>query len=145
MFVSLRLGLFVRVLVAVAVAAAVLMLVFSGGVRPRAVESGTPHPTPESTRHGTEVTDVRYRVSGTGGAGLVVRDCPDVDCTRLGRLDEGDTFVARCWQSGSTVAGNTMWVAGSFDSAQGFVSSRYLYPEAEPAAACEGGGSAVAQ
>ncbi|WP_199430921.1 hypothetical protein [Qaidamihabitans albus] len=138
MFVSLRLGLFVRVVLVAAFIAGALMLVLSARTQPEATQPGPSAPTSENVR-GSErpAVEVGYRVSGTGGAGLNLRACPDVDCVKVGRLDEGAAFVATCWQPGSDVSGNTMWLSGEVDGRAGFAAAHYLRPDtAAGAPAC---------
>lgn len=126
MFVSLRLGVLFRVLAAVGFAGAVLALLISAG-RTSDGAPGVPSRTP---RIGVEVTsepqDVRYRVAGTGGAGLIVRTCPRVTCAKVGRLDEGSAQRVTCWRSGSEVSGDQRWLRVTVDGKDGFASAHYL-------------------
>ncbi|PXY35038.1 hypothetical protein DI005_15810 [Prauserella sp. PE36] len=137
MFVSLRVGLFVRVLVVAAMVAAGLMLVLSSRAEQGAPQGGDRRAGTEQIQ-ASEAAETRYRVSGTDGAGLNVRACPDADCVKVGWLDEGAPFVGTCWEPGTAVASNTMWVSGTVDGRTGFVSAHYLRPESGVGApACE--------
>ncbi|PRX45461.1 hypothetical protein B0I33_109124 [Prauserella shujinwangii] len=132
MFVSLRVGLFIRVLVVTALVAGALMLALGARTRPSATQPGgdgsAPESVPATEAPAAPPREIRYRVSGTGGAGLNVRACPDVDCVKVGELDEGATFAVTCWRQGPAVAGNAMWLAGTVDGREGFASARYLRP-----------------
>ncbi|MEU6641222.1 hypothetical protein ABZ863_01585 [Saccharomonospora sp. NPDC046836] len=128
MFVSLRLGLFVRVVLVAALVAGGLMLVLTSRAEPHSTQPGTQSATAESVQAADAPAGTRYRVSGTDGVGLNIRACPDVDCIKVGWIDEGSPFVADCWRPGTPVSGNTMWLSGTVDGRAGFAAAHYLRP-----------------
>lgn len=128
MFVSLRLGVLIRVLAAVGLIGAVVTLLISAGTAPRVTPAA-----PSSVPHiGVEVTNeprvIVYRVAGTGGVGLNVRACAKAACPKVGWLAEGSTMRVTCWRSGSAVSGERKWLRGTVDGAEGFASAHYLRP-----------------
>lgn len=129
MFVSLRIGSFVRVLAVVALAVAAAALALGWHARPGASQDGARATVPETTQSRETSAEARYRVSGTDGAGLNVRACPDVDCIKVGWLAEHDVFVGECHQSGSPVSGDLRWLRGDVDGRTGFVAAHYLRAE----------------
>ncbi|ASR33894.1 hypothetical protein BAY61_01570 [Prauserella marina] len=129
MFVSLRLGLLVRVLLVAAAVAGVLVLALSAGSQIGASQSGDRGSPTGSVLAKNAPAGTNYRVMGTDGAGLNVRACPDADCVKVGWVEEGDRFVADCWQRGAVVGGNPMWLNGSVDGRSGFAAGHYLRPD----------------
>ncbi|PXY37697.1 hypothetical protein BA062_03495 [Prauserella flavalba] len=118
--------------------AAGLMLVLSSRAEPGAPQGGDRRAGTEQVQANEAAAETRYRVSGTDGAGLNVRACPDADCVKVGWIDEGAPFVGTCWEPGAPVSGNTMWVSGTVDGRTGFISAHYLRPESGVGApACE--------
>ncbi|MFC4001800.1 hypothetical protein ACFS2C_01730 [Prauserella oleivorans] len=129
MFVSLRIGVFIRVLVVVALTVAAVALALGWRAQPGPLQDGARDTVPETTQSRETFADGRYRVSGTDGAGLNVRACPDVDCIKVGWIAENDRFLGECWQSGSPVSGNSRWLRGEVDGSTGFVAAHYLRDE----------------
>ncbi|SFB16554.1 hypothetical protein SAMN05216266_105316 [Amycolatopsis marina] len=126
MFVSLRAGLFVRVLVVVAVVAGVLAVLLSTAVAPRATEERDFGPPPINSKLAGAPPTSQYRVEGTGGAGLNLRACPDLGCVRVGKLGEGKPFTVECWQKGTAVSGDVRWFSGDAAGTKGFASGHFL-------------------
>lgn len=126
MFVSLRVGVFFRVVVVAAAVAAILVLLLTARTSP------SPAPPDEGNNpESVQATDrpagpARYYVAGTHGDGLNVRACSGTTCARVGRLPEGALFIATCWEHGPPVAGDRRWLAGSVDGRQVFASAHYL-------------------
>lgn len=142
MFVSLRLGVLVRLLLAVAGVAGVLAVVLTAVPAPRVTEAGTPEPAVQGPGLPAERVEADYRVRGTGDEGLNVRACPAVHCARIGRIGEGQTFAVTCWRSGTAVNGETRWLRGTVDGRDGFASRHYLRAhtgQGVPACARRGG------
>lgn len=137
MYVSLRLGLFVRLLVLCAALAAVVLLALNSRAGSPAVEPVPTSPA-ESVQAGPERAPVRYRVHGTGGGGLNLRVCPGTVCERAGLLHDGQTFAVECRRSGAAVEGERGWLRGTVDGTTVYASARYLRPvTGTAAAACD--------
>lgn len=143
MFVSLRLGVLVRLLLAVAAVAGVLALILTAAPAPRDTEVGTAVPERQSSRTAADRGAADYRVSGTGDAGLNVRACPAVRCATIGRIEEGATFRVTCGRRGASVKGEVTWLRGTVAGRDGFASAHYLRADtgrAVPPCALRGNG-----
>lgn len=144
MFVTVRLGLFVRVVVVAAIVLGGLLLMLGAQSRPQTAPPEEPGSKPESvlaSEAPVELADeLEYRVSGTGGAGLNIRACPRLDCVEVAELEEGGLFLGACWQRGAAVSGDDQWVRGTAEGRNGragYASARYLRAPADTAPSCE--------
>ncbi|PXY31936.1 hypothetical protein [Prauserella muralis] len=126
MYVSLRLGLFVRLLVLTAVLTAMVLLALNARTDSPAVQPSPPSSPAEPAQAAPEREPVPYRVWHTGGTGLNLRACPGTVCARAGLLHDGQTFAAECLLPGAAVAGERRWLRGTVDGTTVYASARYL-------------------
>lgn len=128
MFLSLRVGVFIRVVVVAAAVAATLMLLLTAQSSPSTgpVDARDTDGKPQAVQATGQPAEVRYYVDGTDGQGLNVRTCPSVKCTKAGQLGEGELYAAACWKTGSPVGGSTRWLAGNVDGREVFAAAHYL-------------------
>jgi len=131
MYVTMRPGFLVRLLAVVAVVVAVIVGLFVSGVpssRPGSPTGGAPPAA--SLAAAADVRPLAFRISGTAGVGLNVRDCPRSACSKVSWLPEGGSFAVVCAAGGGAVHGDVTWLAGVVNGAAGYAARYYLVPAA---------------
>lgn len=124
MYVAMRLGPLVRLLVGVAVVTVLVLVV----IMAQAPAHGTGGPaTPSSTLAVAGALPL-FRIARTDGGGLNIRGCPSSACARVGWVGEGGSFTADCSVTGSAEHGDVMWLRGTVSGHIGYAARYYLIP-----------------
>jgi hypothetical protein len=125
MYVAMRLGPLVRLLVGVAVVSALVLVVIMA--QAPAHGSGGPA-TPSSTLAAAAGALPLFRIVRTDGGGLNVRSCPSSTCARVGWVGEGGSFTVDCSVTGSAEHGDVTWLRGMVGGRTGYAARYYLVP-----------------
>lgn len=123
MYVAMRLGPLVRLLVGVAVVSALVLVV----IMVQAPAHGAA--APSSTLAAAGALPL-FRIARTDGGGLNIRSCPRSSCARVGWLGEGGSFTVDCAATGSAVHGDMTWLMGTGAGRTGYAARYYLAPAA---------------
>lgn len=125
MLVTFRPALFFKILIFVGIASVVWTLSLTARSAPTD-RSATP---PEVQRTESPTEDGVYRVDGTGGAGLNLRSCAGIHCSRVGAVREGETLRVSCWRAGRSGDLERKWFRATRDGAPVYAAGRYLDAE----------------